>query len=376
MDITTLFTVASLFLGLVVSNAALFGDSLFATLSVPKSVETTGVSQAVAEKMFAVSVASFSRVPSLLATPAVQTGSAPSLPMALAKPLNLQDVVYSVQAMVRDDAVNVAGAIVEDGKGPGLLMYMVVNNPPDTPTTMVLSQPDGNARTLIETAARRATEIVAPFRVANTDFADAQGGDTAALARSKATALAGLAQPWDPSVAGATEIVLLRNLLAIMAVMEGDKAEAVKQFALGTMVPGGEPAGYGLMELNQAFFAIADRQPKEAERLFQEGSEKVHSVQSRGFRGRVMVLKGLVQWSNGNVAEAERLFRGAIERAYDDQEAHLYLATLLAARGDTEEAAMHRQVADIARGIDKRFPSLAHTFLRVDPVKGGLTRSF
>lgn len=82
MDVTTLLTVASLFLGLIVSNAALFGDSLYATLSVPKSVEAAGITQPVAEKMFAVSVASYSRVPSLLATPAIQTGSAPSLPIA------------------------------------------------------------------------------------------------------------------------------------------------------------------------------------------------------------------------------------------------------------------------------------------------------
>lgn len=376
MDITTLFTVASLFLGLVVSNAALFGDSLFATLSVPKSVEATGITQPVAEKMFAVRVASYSRVPSLLATPAVQTGSAPSLPMALAKPLNLQDLVFSIQAMVRDDAVNVAGAIVEVGKGPGLLMYMVVNNPPDTPSTMTFSQPDGNASALIETAARRATEIIAPFRVANTDLANAQEGDTKALARGKATAQAGLTQPWDPSVAGATEIVLLRNLLAIIAMMEGDRDAAIQHFDLGTMVPGAETAAYGLMELNKAFFAVADRQHIEADRLFQAGSVKLQSAKSPGFRGRVMVLHGLVLWSSGQTAEAEQMFRRAIERAFDDQEAHLYLAAMLTMQGKTAEAAQHQQLADSTRGVDKRFPSLAHTFLRVDPIKGGFTRGF
>ena len=376
MDVTTLLTVASLFLGLIVSNAALFGDSLYATLSVPKSVEATGITQPVAEKMFAVSVASYSRVPSLLATPAIQTGSAPSLPMALAKPLNLQDVVYSVQAMVRDDAVNVAGAIVEDGKGPGLLMYMVVNNPPDTPITMVFSQPDGNASTLIETAARRATEIVAPFRVANTDFANAQNGNPTALARGKATAQAGLAQPWDPSMASATEIVLLRNLLALMAMMEGDKAEASQQFALGAIVPGAEPAAYGLMELNQAFFAVADRQHAEVDRLFRNGSAKLRSVQAVGLQGRVMVLHGLVLWSNGQAADAERMLRGAIEKAFDDQEAHAYLAALLTTQGRTAEAVQHKLMTESPHGADKRFPSLAHIFLRVDPIKGGFTRNF
>ncbi len=376
MDLTTLLTVASLFFGLVVGNAALFGDSLFVTLSVPKSVETTGVTQDVAEKIFAVSVASYSRTPSLLATPSVQTGSTTSLPMALAKPLNLQDVVYSIQSMVRDDAVNVAGAIVDDGKGPGLLLYMVVNDPPDVPYTKMFSQPDGNARILITTAARWATEIIAPFRVANTDFAEALGGNSQALARGKATALAGLTQPWDPTIVGATEIVLLRNLLAVMAMIDGDRTEAAKQFTLAAAVPGGDPAGYGLLSLNQAFFAIADKRPGDADRLFQEGEKAVRSVVSTGFHGRVMVLKGLVAWSNGHIADAERLFREAVAKAYDDDEAHSYLAVLLAARGASAEAAIHRQIADVARGTDKRFPSLAHTFLKVDPLAGGFVRGF
>lgn len=327
MDLTTLLTVASLFFGLVVGNAALFGDSLFVTLSVPKSVETTGITQAVAEKMFAVSVASYSRAPSLLPTPAVQTGSAISLPMAMAKPLNLQDVVYSVQATVRDDAVNVAGAIVEDGKSPGLLLYMVVNDPPDVPYTKMFRQPDGNARALIQVAARWATEIIAPFRVANTDFSDALAGDSQALARSKAAALTGLTQPWDPTMTGATEIVLLRNLLAIIAMIDGDRTDATKHFTLAAAVPGGEPAGYGLLLLNQAFFAIADKRPEEARRLFQDGEKAVQSVVSPGFHGRIMVLKGLVAWANGDKTEAEQLFRHAVAKAYDDDEAHRYTMT-------------------------------------------------
>ncbi len=62
------------------------------------------------------------------------------------------------------------------------------------------SQPDGNARILITTAARWATEIIAPFRAANTDFAEALGGNSQALARGKATALAGLAMAAPVSV--------------------------------------------------------------------------------------------------------------------------------------------------------------------------------
>ncbi len=253
---------------------------------------------------------------------------------------------------------------------------MVVNDPPDVPYTKMFRQPDGNARALIQVAARWATEIIAPFRVANTDFSDALAGDSQALARSKAAALTGLTQPWDPTMTGATEIVLLRNLLAIIAMIDGDRTDATKHFTLAAAVPGAEPAGYGLLLLNQAFFAIADKRPEEARRLFQEGEKAVQSVVSPGFHGRIMVLKGLVAWANGDKTEAEQLFRHAVAKAYDDDEAHRYLAILLAEHGASAEAAIHREIAKVARGTDKHFPSLAHTFLKVDPVAGGFVRTF
>ncbi len=126
---------------------------------------------------------------------------------------------------------------------------------------------------------------------------------------------------------GATEIVLLRNLLAIIAMIDGDRTDATKHFTLAAAVPGGEPAGYGLLLLNQAFFAIADKRPEEARRLFQDGEKAVQSVVSPGFHGRIMVLKGLVAWANGDKTEAEQLFRHAVAKAYDDDEAHRYTMT-------------------------------------------------
>ncbi len=43
VDLTTLLTVAGLFLSVVVGNAAIFGDSLFASIAVPKTLEATGL---------------------------------------------------------------------------------------------------------------------------------------------------------------------------------------------------------------------------------------------------------------------------------------------------------------------------------------------
>ena len=113
MDLTTLMTVAGLFLSIVVGNAAIFGESLFASISVPKAVETSGLDRATAERLFAAQVAWYARLPSILPTPSVSTSSAPSVAMALAKPIQLGDLVYSVQTQLRTDVVSANGAIME-----------------------------------------------------------------------------------------------------------------------------------------------------------------------------------------------------------------------------------------------------------------------
>ena len=109
MDLTTLMTVAGLFLSIVVGNAAILGESLFASISVPKAVETSGLDRATAERLFAAQVAWYARLPSILPTPSVSTSSAPSVAMALAKPIQLGDLVYSVQTQLRTDVVSANG---------------------------------------------------------------------------------------------------------------------------------------------------------------------------------------------------------------------------------------------------------------------------
>lgn len=69
VDLTTLLTVAGLFLSVVVGNAAVFGDSLFASIAVPKALETTGFDRPTAERVFAAEVAWYTRLPSILQPP-------------------------------------------------------------------------------------------------------------------------------------------------------------------------------------------------------------------------------------------------------------------------------------------------------------------
>jgi hypothetical protein len=77
-------------------------------------------SEATAEQIFVAEIDRYTQLPSVILTQSVATSSAPSLRVALAKPLQLDGVVYSIQATVRDyGIVNVTGSLVEVGQGPG-----------------------------------------------------------------------------------------------------------------------------------------------------------------------------------------------------------------------------------------------------------------
>jgi len=371
LDLTTLVTVASLFFGLVVSNAALFGDSLFVRLAVPEAMENSGFTAPTAERLFAANVAQIISAPSPLATPSVQTSSAPSVTMSLAKPFQLQDLVYAVQGQVRSDVVNVSGSLVKDSQGGGLTMFLVVDSQPDPPLTMTIDRADGNANALIQQAARQTMEAIAPFRVANTDLSNAIRGDKHSFVVSKETASRGLRQPWDSSRQGATEIVLLHNLLAVLALRQNNHDLADRQFELAATVPGADRAAYGTVMLNRAFLAIGTKEPAKAAFWFREGSTYSLSVHSDDFATRIKVLGGLVFWAEGRYNEAERVFREVAAGHISDERAHVYLAELLDERGDSAGAMAQRRAAELARRFEPLFPTLAHTWLHVDMEVGG-----
>ena len=377
MDLTTLMTVASLFIGLVVGNAAMFGDSLFASIAVPKPVEAAGLNEATAEGIFVAHIARYLSVPSLLHTPSVQTASSPNLPTALATPLKLRSFVHAVQGIVRDDTISVAGSILCEGKGSGLRMYLVIDNPPDPPSALALEQPDGDAKTLIERAARRTLEIAAPFRVANADVAAALKGDQAGFARARTTALQGfVSASRSPYQRPDRTRPAAGILLGILARKDGDKTSADKYFAAGERITGAEAAAYGLLLLNRAFFAIVDKAPGEAKRLFDAAMPTVQGIDEPGVRSRIEVLAALVAWSRGRTAEAEHLLRKSITDGDRGDGPHRYLADLLSAMGKPSAAEEERKLAAFAHGQDFGFPSLAHTFLVVDPVNGGIIGTY
>jgi hypothetical protein len=372
VDLTTLMTVAGLFLSIVVGNAAIFGESLFASISVPKAVETSGLDRATAERLFAAQVAWYARLPSILPTPSVSTSSAPSVAMALAKPIQLGDLVYSVQTQLRTDVVSANGAIMEAAGSKALSMLMVISNPPNPPVTLKLHQADGDAQALLQRTARETMIEIAPYRVALSDLATLLDGATDGVAKARQTATRGLEQPWDPSPTGATEIVLLHNLLAVLAIEGGDAQTAREHFTLAHTTPGAVSTAYCLVHMNEAFLSLTERNPKEADAFFKKGMSTLGFDFRESLRGRLQVLEALIAWQAGDVSRAEKLLRDAAGGADTEIEPHYYLAKIFQDRGDAARAEAERRAAHIAVRFDQHYASLAHTILGIDVATGKL----
>ncbi len=372
MDLTTLITVGGLFLGLIVGDAALVGNSLYVSMSIPTQLENGGFSKATGEGIFVSEVNRYTSLGALIPTPSVTTSSSPGLPTALAKPLQLDGVVYAIQAQLRDyGVVNVTASLTMDRQGPGLKMFTVVSNPPDPPVAISLTQPDGNPEPLIRSAARATMIAIAPFMVAKQDFQEGVDGDADGFERSRATIATGLAQPWDPRIEGATETALLMNQLGILAIHDGNFPEAAKNFVASRKIPGANPAAYALVTLNQAFLAVARRQPAEAALRYKEGAKQVPWPGKVSVAARLKVLAGLVAWSGGSAAIAEQEFLAAIALVDNDPNPHWYLAELMESRGDMPGAETERIAAVVARRFDPKYPPLAQSSFLVDPINGG-----
>lgn len=372
MDITTLLTVAGLFLSVVAGNAALFGELLFASIAVPKTLESAGFDKPTAERLFAAELAQFTRLPLILPTPNVSISSSPSVTMALAKPLQLQDVVLAIQTQIRQDVASVSAAIMQDAPGKPLSMVVTVHAPPDAPVTFSVQEPDGNVQTLVRTAAREAMIVIAPYRVALTDLSGVLTGDIGALKKAEQTALRGLAQPWDPSPQGATELVLLHNLLAVLAILHHDPDKVRHHFHYALSTPGAVRSAYGMVQLNEAFHALTERRTADARALLEKGLAAVGPRSHDILSGRLKVLEALVIWQEGQPALAEALLREAKTLSGNETEPHYYLSQLALDRGDVATANEEATAARIAARFDAHYASLAHTIYAVDVKTGAI----
>jgi len=374
LTLNGLFLMAGLVFTAVVGNAALYGDTLRVQISVPAKLVQQGFTEAAAEQQFAAEVGRLAYTISVGSTPKVQMNYRPTVLAALAKPLNLDGVVVALQSQFGVDVVSIDGVILADATDAKLDLLLVVSIPEQKPVKITVSQPDGNAQTLIENGASQALEQIVPFRLALTDLDDGLKGNAAKLTQAKDIATRTAAQPW--LIGGASERVMLRDVLAILALVDGNIAEANDQLRRADALPGAVPVAYAIIALNRAFLAVAEKRPADAVAALEAGAQIAEHASLPRWPPKFDTLRAVVAWSNGDVATAERLLRSAAAALPEDEAPHAYLAQLLALRGDAAGAEQQRQLAQRNRRPDLDFSPLVQSEFLVDPVNGGLKPRF
>ncbi len=386
-DFTQLMIVAGLLFGLFAGDVVFFGDTLRVQIAVPESVSNGGFTEATAEEVFTAEAARIVRVRSLMPPPALRVTATPSVLTALAKPLSLDGVAAALQTQFGVDHLMVSGAMLAEAKlgtvsaetavrpltpGVKLDLVLVVTQPGETPAQLVLEQEDGDATALIRRGAAWAMEQVAPYPVVLTYALDGLQGDPDAIKHAKDAAYRLLSRPWAPDKA--SQIALTHDLLALIAMWNGDLSEANRQFIAAQSLPDVIPAAHSIIALNRCFLAIAMKQPSQATMLLQSARSVAARLTVPKFEYHLSLLGALVAWSNGDAITAERMLRQLAAGDPNDITVNHYLVMLLQARGAMPEAMQMQMSAQRRHKPDEGLQAIAVDLLWTDPVKGGISR--
>jgi hypothetical protein len=358
-------------MGLISSEAAMYGDTLTLHINVAPKLVEAGFDSTTAEQIFVAESAWIVRGESIIPTPTLRISSRPTVMGALASPLQLGPVIGALQDQFGYDRLVVSASVLP-GTDKALRMLLVVQQPHQPPEQVEVTQADGDPAALVRRGADFTMARVSPYRVAQADYIRGLDNDPATLKEAKETALRYLRRPWEP--ARASERAMLHNLVAMLALIDEQIPVAENQLSLVDPIPGVLPEARGIVALNRAFVAVAGKRPAEALAFFQAGEKQTASINLPGFGARITMLGGIVAWSGGDVAAAEKAFRAAIAAQPGDDGPHVYLAQLLAANGDAAGAAAEQVAAEAARPFHEGIPVLAQSIFRVDPVQGGMKR--
>ncbi len=372
IDFTTLTLIAMALLGLVAGNAALYGDTLSLHISVPAKLVEVGFTEAAAENTFLGEAGRITHVISALPTPELRLSSQPTILAALAKPLGLESVAGSLATGPGVSRLSVNGAILIHPGTPQLDLVMTVTEPGEAPTDIRLTQDDGDAVTLVRRGADMALEEISTYRVALANYAKGVHGDAAALAQCRDTVNRDLARAWDPNQA--SERAMEHNLLALLAVLDGNLATAEQELAKAANVRAAAPPARAVINLNSAFVAVALKHPTQARAFYQQAEQTTATLTVPEIAPRIMVVHALTLWANRDLPAAEQLLRQVVAMRPDDEGAHTYLGRLLAAKGDAAGAAAEQAAATTSHYYDPHIMDLVQSVVWVDPVNGGVRR--
>ncbi len=370
-EIMTVVLLAGMAVSFVAGGAALYGDTLSLHINVTPKLVESGFDTDTADQVFIAEAAQIVRGESIIPTPTLRVSSNPTVVSALAAPLRLESLVGALQDQFGLDRLLVNAAVLS-GPADSLRMLIVVAQPGQTQEQMQVVQTDGDAAALVRRGADATMARVSPYRVAQADYIRGMNNDRQALRAARETATTYLARPWEP--ARASERAMLYNLLAMLSLLDDEIPAAENDLAQVDPIPGVLAQARAVVALNRAFLAVAEKRPDEAKAFVQAGENLADSIALPDVGASITLLKGLVAWSGGDPAGAEKLFRAAIATLPGDEQPHIYLAQLLAVRGDAAGAAAERRAATVVHPFDVNIPVLAQSVFQVDPVAGGIKR--
>ena len=372
LDITTLLVLAGMVVSLIAGEAAYYGDLLTLHINVAPPIATVGFDDTTAEQTFIAESGRIVKGDSIIPTPTLRVNSRPTVLSALAAPLKLDTVVGALQDRFGYDRVVVNGAVLSGAAG-ALRMVIVVEQPRQTPEQIQLTQADGDAVALVRRGADATMARISPYRVAEAHYMQGiDNNNPEALKQARETAIDYMGRPWDP--ARASERAMLYNLLAMLSLLDGQVPAAENQLTLVDPMPGVLPQARAVVALNRAFLAVADKQPVQALAFLKVGEKLAVGNNAPWFNPKIIVLEGLVAWSAGDLVQAEKLLRAAIVARPTSEVPHIYLAELLAAKGDAAGALAERNAAAAIHPFDQEALVFAQSIVWVDPVKGGIKR--
>jgi hypothetical protein len=357
--------------GIVAADSAMRGNVLNVDITVPPKIVQTGFDSDTVERIFIAEAERFTEIQSIIPAPALRISSKPDLLTAMATPIRLDNAVGALQDQFGYNRMEVHASIIADGTNP-LRILMVIEQPYRPAERILLTQADGDADALVRRAAGATMIQISPYRSALSEYSRGIHGDPAQLAVVKEIATRDLMRSWDPN--RASQRAMLRNLLALLALIEGDMARAKHLLEQVDSMPDVLPEARGIVMLNRTFLAVAEKRSEDARSLLAIGTQLAGGIQLNNTPARIETLRGLVAWSGGDMVQAEQSFRHAIMMLPVDEGPHRYLANILTLQGDEAGAAKERAASAMASPYEVEIPGLAQSVFWVDPINGGITR--
>ena len=304
MDLATLGFLAVVMFGLIAGDAAINASTMAVSVGLPPKVTSAGLTPHAAEEIFVSELSRVLDTPSGVPVPVPRIASRKTVIGAIAESMRMQDLTGAMQDLFGLSPIRVSATMME--RGPGLGMEIVLSGDGRRMARLTVAREDGDAVSLVRTAAVAAFEQIAPFRVTLARLRDGLEGDGSSLRQTRADAERLLRRHWEPGQE--VERSALYSLLSVLALAENDLAAATQAVQRASEAPNVVASARAFYALNGAFLAIAQGDLEAARRHAARGEELAVRHPIPSFGSYVATVWALIDWAEGRVERArERL---------------------------------------------------------------------